>query len=171
MFDITRLSADEMYVHQNDLVTLLQDAVDGGASVGFLAPLSSEAAAAYWERITREVADGERLILAASDNGHIVGSVQLALAMPPNGAHRAEVQKLLVHRAHRRAGIATALMNAVELAAKDAQRSLLVLDTQSGSDAERLYERLGYTRAGIIPYYALSSAGTYTDTVIFYRLI
>jgi ribosomal protein S18 acetylase RimI-like enzyme len=99
----------------------------------------------------------------------LVGTVQLALATKPNGRHRGEVQKLLVHTTARRRGIAQKLLDAIERAALEAGRSLLVLDTEQGSDAERLYRRAGYSEAGVIPRFAATTAGPLTATVIFYK--
>ena len=149
---------------------LLQDAVHSGASVGFLAPLSAEDAERYWAQVLQDVQDQTRILLAVREGDEVLGAVQLALDAPPNGRHRAEVQKLFVHTAHRRQGIARALMAALEVAARKAGRTLLVLDT-SGDEASELYLHLGYQRAGVIPQYALSSDGILAATQIFYRLL
>jgi GNAT superfamily N-acetyltransferase len=151
------------------LIGLLQDAVDSGASVGFLAPLSDVDAHQYWTKIFAQVSQKGRIVLAAIYEGAIVGSVQLELASMPNAWHRAEVQKLLVLQSWRRLGIGQALMTAIEQAARQERRQLLVLDTRLGDAAERLYARMGYMRVGVIPKFALSSAGTLDTTVIFYR--
>jgi acetyltransferase len=151
------------------LITLLQDAVDGGASVGFLAPLSDADACQYWTQVFFEIGQRNRIVLAAVQQDQVVGSVQLALGTMPNALHRAEVQKLLVRRSHRRHGIGQALMAAVEEAARQAGRHLLVLDTRLGDDAQRLYTRMGYLQVGVIPQFARSSTGTLDATVIFYR--
>ncbi len=153
------------------LVALLQDTVASGASVGFLPPLSEEEARDYWQAAFESVADGSRVLLVASDADEIVGSVQLELAMRPNGLHRAEVQKLFVHQSQRRRGIGQALMHAVEQAARERGRSLLVLDTRQSDNAERLYRRLAYQEVGIIPAYALSATGTLDGTVYFYKIL
>jgi GNAT superfamily N-acetyltransferase len=169
--NIDRLSEQQAKVLLPQLADLLQDAVDSGASVGFLPPLTSEAAEDYWAGVLGEVAQGSRILLVASEAAEIMGAAQLELATRQNALHRAEVQKLLVHRRFRKRGIARLLMSAVESAARDAGRTLLVLDTQRGSAAEQLYAKYGYTRAGIIPQYARSGAGTLDDTVLFYRLL
>jgi len=176
VFTIERLGAAELTHHHADLAALLINVVEGGSSVGFIAPLSEETADAFWGKIGAEVDAGKRLVLAAiegdSDNQHIVGCVHLALAAPLNGTHRAEVQKLLVHSLHRQKGIATALMTAIEDAARGLGKSLLVLDTESGSTADGLYERWGFVRSGVIPQYAQNSTGTaLIDTVIYYKLV
>ena len=153
------------------LSRLLQDSVHGGASVGFLAPLPPENAERYWEQVLQQVQERTRLLLAVREGDEVVGAVQLALATPQNGRHRAEVQKLFVHTAHRRQGIAKALLTALETAAREAGRTLLVLDTITGSDAAKLYPQLGYQSAGVIPQYALSGDGVLEATQIFYRLL
>jgi acetyltransferase len=168
---IEQLSEEQARAVLPQLVRLLQDTVNNGSSVGFLPPLASETAQAYWLETAQEVAQGKRLLLVASEGGEVVGTVQLALVMKENGLHRAEVQKLLVDTRFRRRGIAGALMNAVEMAALEAGRTLLVLDTEEGSTAESLYERCGYTRSGVIPRYARNAAGSFISTVVFYRLL
>ena len=104
-------------------------------------------------------------------SGEVVGTVQVILRQPDNQPHRADVAKMLVHRRMRRRGIAAALLHAAEDAAREAGKSLLVLDTVTGSDAERLYTRLGWQRVGVIPNYALWPQGGYCDTTIFYKRI
>jgi acetyltransferase len=168
---IDRLSERQAKVLLPQLTALLQDAVDSGASVGFLPPLTSEVASDYWAGAFREVAQGSRILLVASETGEIMGAVQLELATRQNALHRAEVQKLFVHRRFRNRGIARSLMSAVESAAREARRTLLALDTQRGSAAEQLYAKYGYTRAGVIPQYARSADGMLHDTVLFYRLL
>ena len=153
------------------LVALLQDAVHHGSSVGFLPPLASETAEAYWLETLSEVGQGKRILLVAGEGGEVKGSVQLALATRQNGLHRAEVQKLLVHTRFRNRGVARSLMAAAEESARAAGRTLLVLDSEQGSTAERLYERCGYTRAGVIPRYALAADGSLITTVVFYKLL
>lgn len=176
MFVVELLEAADIDLHRADLLALLTDAVNGGASVNFIAPLSPKIGHNFWDKVRGEVANQTRVVLAAVDktqaHGQIIGCVHLALATTPNGAHRAEVQKLLVHSQHRQKGIGGALMEAAESRARSLGRSLLVLDTESGSTAERLYQRQGFVRSGIIPQYALNHSGTHLiDTVIYYKLI
>lgn len=151
------------------LIALLQDVVDGGASVGFLPPLSVQRAEQYWLGVLRGLAGGYRILLVANEDSKLIGAVQLELATKENALHRAEVQKLIVHNGYRRMGVGRALLSAVADAARAADRTLLVLDTERGSAAEELYERCGYTRAGIIPQFALTAGGTLIDTVVFFR--
>jgi acetyltransferase len=165
------LSERQAKVLISQLTDLLQDAVDSGASIGFLPPLATEVADEYWAGVLREVAQGSRILLVASEGAEIMGAAQIELANRQNALHRAEAQKLFVHRRFRNRGIARLLMSAIESAAREAGRTLLTLDTQRGGAAERLYEKCGYTRAGIIPQYALGADGALHDTVVFYRLL
>jgi GNAT superfamily N-acetyltransferase len=153
------------------LADVLLDCVDGGASVGFMQPLPRAKALAFWENALASAARGERIVLVAEDmdSGTIVGTVQVVLAMPDNQPHRADVAKMQVHRSARRRGLGEALMRAAEAAARAADKTLLVLDTVTGSDAERLYARLGWQRVGEIPGYALWPQGGLCSTTVFYR--
>lgn len=167
-----RLSADEIRAEKRRLVELLRDAVDNGASINFIAPLDTDIANAYWERVAGEVESGARVVVIAEEGVQIVGCVHLALATQPNGQHRAEVQKVLTHSSARRRGIATTLMTAIEHEALSIGRFLLVLDTERDSSGEKLYERVGYVRAGIIPKFARNHDGSaLIDTVLFYKLL
>ena len=150
------------------LARVLIDSVDGGASVGFMHPLSLENALAFWRGIAGDVEHGARALLVAEDQSGILGTVQIVLDQPENQPHRADISKMLVHRRARRRGIGAALMHAAEAVARDCGKSLLVLDTASG-DAERLYARLGWILVGLIPDYALWPAGGFCDTSVFYR--
>lgn len=163
---ITALTAGQFH----ELCALLADSVEGGASVGFLSPLSLEKAGEYWRMVADALPSGLALFIA-EDTGSIVGSVQLAPCARENGLHRAEIQKLFVLRSHRGRGIATQLMHAAQTHALSLGRTLLVLDTHEGSKAQALYEHLGWARAGSIPDYAASPDGTLHGTVIFYKRI
>jgi GNAT superfamily N-acetyltransferase len=151
------------------LADLLVDCVEGGASVSFMHPLSRERAARFWRRVASGVAAGERALLVAEDALGICGTVQLVLDLPENQPHRADLAKMLVHRRARRQGLAAALMRAAESMALDCGRTLLVLDAVTGGDAERLYERLGWTRVGVVPRFALMPDGAFCSTTYFYR--
>jgi ribosomal protein S18 acetylase RimI-like enzyme len=154
------------------LVALLRDVVDGGASVGFLPPLGTAEAGAYWRGVEETVAAGTRIVLAARDGeGSIVGSAQLALETRPNGRHRAEVMKVMVLGGARRQGIGRALMDALEARARREERTTLVLDTRAGDPSERLYAAAGWTKAGTIPKYARSADGALDASAFYYRLL
>jgi GNAT superfamily N-acetyltransferase len=150
------------------LCQLLQDSVHGGASVGFMAPLADAEAEAYWRKIFGQLGP-ELWLWVAEDGDHVVGSVQLAPCVKPNGRHRAELQKLFVHSAHRGSGIARRLLEAAEEAARASGLTLLVLDTLQGSAAETIYPRLGWSRVGAVPDYAQSPFGGLHPTVFFYK--
>jgi acetyltransferase len=150
-------------------VELLRDVVNGGASVGFLDPLSDDEAAEYWDDVFDDVEARDRLLFVVRDGDRVLGSVQLAIPPKPNARHRAAVEKLLVHSTVRRQGFGMALMRAGEDAAIALGRTLVVLDTRAGDPAGRLYEQLGYVRAGVIPGYALSTTGRPQATAIYYR--
>lgn len=169
MYEIRTVAPEQLDEYAASFVALLQDAVDSGASVGFVPPLDDDAARRYWAGVRAALGTGHRVLLAAVEQGAILGAVQLDLAAMPNAGHRAEVMKLMVHRAARRRGIGRALMLALEDAARRAGRRLIVLDTRPGDSAEQLYVALGYARAGVIPRYALSAAGTLDATVYMYR--
>jgi GNAT superfamily N-acetyltransferase len=151
------------------LADLLVDSVDSGASVGFMHPLAPARAQAFWRRVADGVAAGARALLVAEDDTGIVGTVQLVLDQPDNQPHRADLAKMLVHPRARRKGLGAALMLAAEELARDSGKTLLVLDTVTGSDAERLYARLGWVRVGEIPDYALLAHGGLWGTTVFYK--
>jgi GNAT superfamily N-acetyltransferase len=167
--EIQRLNVDEARAALAQLVELLRDVVHDGASVGFLRPLADDVAERYWREVLRDVSDGSKMLFVAIREGAIVGSAQLALCMRPNGLHRAEVQKLLVHTRARRRHVGTALMAAIDCEARAARRTLLVLDTEPGKPAETMYTRLGWTRVGEIPDFARSPEGEMRGTAFFYR--
>jgi GNAT superfamily N-acetyltransferase len=154
------------------LADVLIDCVEGGASVSFMWPLPHHKALAFWQGVIDSARRGERVLLVAEDGaGQVHGTVQVVLAVPDNQPHRGEVAKMLVHRRARRCGLGAALMRAAENAAREARRTLLVLDTVTGSDAERLYTRLGWQRLGVIPGYALWPNGGLCDTTYFYKAL
>jgi len=151
------------------LVELLQDAVASGASVGFLAPLSTKDARNYWAEALEEVGQGMRVILIATANHDVAGCVQLLLSSTANARHRAQVQKLLVHQRARRHGLGRELLGAIEKMAVAKGRSLLVADTPTGGAGEKLYTAASYARVGAIPRYLRGPDGNFHATTIFYR--
>lgn len=167
-WEIVRADGVFMREHFDGFCELLRDVVDGGASVNFVAPLDVAIACAFWEKAAADVVSGQRIVLAAVADEQVVGCAHLVPAMTPNGHHRAEVQKVLVHSAYRRQGIAQTLMAAIEAEAHAIGRWLLVLDTEEGSGAEAFYERLGYIRAGGTPEFALSADSTAYRANVYY---
>jgi GNAT superfamily N-acetyltransferase len=168
-FRIREADADPAII--GGLADVLMDCVEGGASVSFMAPLDRNRAVAFWRGAFDSASRGERVVLIAEDaaTDRVVGTVQVFLAMPDNQPHRAEIAKLLVHRDARCRGLGRALMRAAEDVARVRGRTLLVLDTATGGDAERLYARLGWQQCGVIPGYALLPHGGLCDTTLFYR--
>ncbi len=152
----------------DELADVLIDCVEGGASVSFMHPLSRDRAAAFWRRVARDVTAGERALLVAEDAHGLCGTVQLVLDQPENQPHRAELSKMLVRRRVRRQGLGAALMRAAEATALECGKTLLVLDT-ANPEAERLYERLGWQRVGVIPGFALLPRGGLCGTTFYYR--
>jgi acetyltransferase len=168
---IERLTAASFATHRDALATLLVDAVEGGASVGFVLPITRETALAWVDGLASSIADGSRIVWLASDAGQPLGTVQIELAMKQNGRNRAEVQKLLVLRSARRMGIARALMATLEDTAQELARGLLFLDTEAGSAAEDFYRTLGWQYAGGLPDYACSPDGVWAANAIYYKTL
>jgi GNAT superfamily N-acetyltransferase len=150
------------------LADVLIDVVEGGASVSFMYPFTRDKAIAFWRGVAKGVEAGERAIVVAQDEQGICGTAQLILSLPENQPHRADLAKMLVHRRARRRGIGAAVLRAAEDAARALGKTLLVLDTAS-QDAERLYERAGWIKVGVIPDYALMPDGAFCDTIVYYR--
>jgi GNAT superfamily N-acetyltransferase len=170
MSDVRILSAPEAERERDALAEVLADCVAGGASVSFMAPFPPAEAHAWWGGVIESVAADDTVLFGAYVDGALVGTVQLGLDVPPNQPHRADVKKLLVHRRARGRRLGRALMEALEAEARRRGLTLLTLDTASEA-AERVYEGLGYTRAGVIPGYALWPQGGPCDTTIFWKAL
>jgi len=168
---IETLGADAYAAAIPDLAALLVDAVAGGASVNFLEGLDATTAAGWWEARSASVAEGEitALVARAPGSDRIVGSTLLIRARQPNGPHRAEIGKVLVHRDARRRGLARALMTSAERLARDDGRWLLHLDTQTGSAAEAMYRALGWRDVGVMPWHSLSVDGLPMNKNFFWK--
>ena len=169
---IRTLSPAEAETLREPLIDLLVDAVESGASVNFVWPMTRQKAENWWAGALESHARGERVILVAEASGKLVGSVQLIYPGQENQAHRGDVGKLLVHTGARRRGLGAALMQAVEAEAKARGRTLLVLDTEGGGAGDRLYERLGWTRFGVVPDYAMRADNSgLADCAFFYKAL
>ncbi|MFI9154987.1 GNAT family N-acetyltransferase [Streptomyces sp. NPDC053367] len=166
---VIRLDASQMASVTGELAQLLADAVDSGASVGFLAPMDAADALTWWRERAAAVAAGQLAVWAAYVGDRLVGTVSLAFPGKPNSRHRAELVKLMVHRDARGRGLGRTLLTTAEEAAAAAGITLLHLDTETDSPAERLYRSAGWTRAGVIPDYAASPAGVLCGTTIYYK--
>lgn len=165
---LPRLEAREI----EELGDVLIDCVEGGASVSFMWPMTRAKADAFWRGVAAGVGRGERLLYVAEDGaGRIVGTVQVVLAQPENQPHRGDVAKMLVHRRARRGGLGAALLAAAEAGARAAGKTVLVLDTVTGAEGERLYVRGGWQRCGVIPDYALMPDGRLCATTVFYKAL
>jgi ribosomal protein S18 acetylase RimI-like enzyme len=167
--EIRPLSASQK--SRSTLGEILVEVVASGGSVSFMHPLASNVAEAFWESSLAAADRGERIVLGAFDGEVLAGTVSLLLDCPPNQPHRAEIAKLMVRVSHRGHGIGSALMRTAEDLATKQGRTLLVLDTATEDGAAALYERLGFTRAGEIPDYALKPHGGLTGTIIFWKRI
>lgn len=167
------VGADGVGRYLSELVEALREAVEDGASVGFLPPLGVDEARRYWEGVIGALREGSRVLLVArsANDGVLLGTVQLDLAMRANGRHRAEVSRLLVRRAAQRRGVARTLMAALEDEARRIGRTTLVLDTRQGDPSERLYQSMGWQVVGAIPQYARSADGSLAATVLYYKLL
>ena len=169
--EIRRLDATGIIEHVDALAAVLVDCVAGGASVSYMSPFTQAQGREVFEAGAEDTKQGRRLLLAAFADGELVGTVQVVLALPPNQPHRAEIAKLLVHRSGRGRGIAQLLMEHAEVEARTEGKTLLVLDTVTGDAAERLYERMGWNRVGVIPGYALYPDGRPCDTTVFWKTL
>jgi len=169
MANVISFSADEALEHAGPLAELLMDAVESGASVGFLPPLGRSDALEYWQGVAAAMSKGSRILLVVMEDGMLQASVQIDLEKRANGNHRAEVMKLFVHRRARRRGLAKVLMAEAEAMAQRLGRTLLIMDTRQGGEAEKMCESLGYVRYGEVPGYARSGDGRLHTTVFFYR--
>jgi GNAT superfamily N-acetyltransferase len=167
------LSAEEVPNAIPRLAEILIDAVAAGAGVSFMHPLSQSDAEHYWRSQIVDVASGKGFIFVCEDGkaGEIAGTVMLQRPWAPNQPHRADVAKLLVHRQHRRKGVASALMLAVEEKAKALGLKLITFDAVAGGGAETFYRTMGYTPAGVIPDYAYSGDGKLDATMFFYKTL
>ena len=171
-FSLRTLSRDDILHHLPALSDILASCVNGGASVSFMLPFSQQTATTFWQHVANSVAAGERIVLAALDaEERPVGTVQLITSQPENQPHRADVAKLLVHQNARRLGIANALMAELEQTARRVGKTVLVLDTATGSGAEQFYARCGWEKVGEIPRDALMPDGEMTATSLFYKFL
>ena len=168
-FEITVLDAPVAATALDQLAEVLVDCVEGGASVSFMSPFSHAEALAFFRKVAASVASKDTVLLAATLDGRIVGTVQLGLDTPPNQPHRADIKKMLVHRSARSRGIGAALMARVEDEARRHGRWLLVLDTVPGESGHRLYLRSGWSQSGTIPDFALFPDGRFCDTAIMWK--
>ncbi|GAX49084.1 GNAT family N-acetyltransferase [Streptomyces olivochromogenes] len=171
MTTVSRLDAQRLRASAGELAELLVDTVEGGASIGFLAPLERAKAVAWWEERVDSVSAGRLAVWVAHTADRILGTVSLVFPDKPNSRHRAELVKLMVHRDGRGQGLGRVLLTTAEHAAATAGITLLHLDTETDSPAESLYRSAGWTRLGAIPDYAATPSGELCPTTIFYKRV
>ncbi|TBR38254.1 GNAT family N-acetyltransferase [Marinomonas agarivorans] len=165
------LKLEKLTNYIDELVVLLCDSVDSGASIGFLPPMSELEAKGYWMSVQENMDAHNTILLIVKNDGQVIGSVQLSLSSKSNALHRCEIEKLMVLSDFQRQGVATLLMQGAEKVAAAWQRELIVLDTRTDDNAYHLYKKLGYKEAGDIPNYAKSASGDFDSTTIFYKEI
>ncbi len=163
------LDAGEIESRLSELADILVDAVANGASVNFLAGFSHDQAKTFWRAQIPAIADHKAQLLVAEEDGRLVGTVLLMFAHQPNAPHRAEIGKMLVHSSMRRRGLGRHLLTAAENAARQANRTLLMLDTESGSAGDRLYRSCGWIPVGGVPGHAFRPDGRLAETTVFYK--
>ncbi|MEU2732157.1 GNAT family N-acetyltransferase [Streptomyces griseoviridis] len=169
---VRRVGSAELHARVDALAELLVDTVEGGASIGFLAPLDRQAALAWWRERAEGVAAGRLAVWVAEDDGNrVLGTVGLDFPDKPNSRHRAELVKLMVHRDARGRGLGRTLLAAAEESAASTGVTLLHLDTETDSPAERFYDAAGWTRIGAIPDYAAAPDGVLRPTSIYYKRV
>jgi GNAT superfamily N-acetyltransferase len=169
MTTIHTLDAAETESRLPELAEILVDAVANGASVNFLAGFTHDQAKTFWRSQVQGIANREKQLLVA-DHGHLlVGTAMLMFALQPNASHRAELGKMLVHSSQRRQGIGRRLLTAAETAARDSGRTLLMLDTETGSGGDLLYQSRGWIEVGRVPNHAFRPDGRLATTTIFYK--
>jgi GNAT superfamily N-acetyltransferase len=166
---IRKLTAAEADAQQSELADVLVDAVAHGASVNFMTGFMHDEALAFWRGQIDGVASGDRSLLVASDGRSIVGTVIVYFMQQPNQPHRAEIGKMLVHSSLRRQGLGRRLLEAAEAEALAAGRTLLMLDTETGSAGDKLYRACGWIEFGKVPGHAYRPGGELATTTFFYK--
>ncbi len=168
---IRSLDAAETEARLGELSSILVDAVAHGASVNFLAGFSHEEGRAFWRGQMPGLARGEKQLLVGDDGQRLVGTVMLTFAHQPNAPHRAEIGKMLVLSSARRQGLGRRLLAAAEAAAQAAGRTLLMLDTETGSAGEMLYRSCGWIEVGRVPGHSLTPDGRPAASTVFYKVL
>ncbi len=168
---IRTLDATEAEARLAELSDILVDAVAHGASVNFLAGFSHAEGQEFWRTQLPGIADGTKRLLVGDDGTRLVATVLLTFAHQPNAPHRAEIGKMLVLSSVRRQGLGRRLLTAAEAVARDAGRTLLLLDTETGSAGDMLYRSCGWTEVGVIPDHAFTTDGRLAATTVFYKVL
>ena len=137
-------------------------------ALGLAAPLTRERASADWLATAARLDPKNRVMLGVHADGALVGTVQIVRAAVENGAHRAEIVRFAVRADVRGRGVGRALLEAAVGRARTMGISLLWLATHADTDSDRIYERLGWTRLGVMPGYARRPDGAIVDNVFYY---
>ena len=166
---IRPLAAEEAEARLSELADILVDAVEHGASVNFMAGFSRDEGRAFWRKQLADIAAGEKLLFVGERDGRLVATVLLTYAPQPNAPHRGEIGKMLVLSSERRQGLGRRLLVAAEEAALAAGRTLLMLDTESGSAGDKLYRSCGWREYGRVPDHAYRPDGRLAETTMFYK--
>lgn len=168
---VRRIEAAETAARIDELAAILVDAVAHGASINFMAGFATGDGRAFWRSQLQGIDRGEKHLFVADDGERLLGTVMLMLAQQPNAPHRAEVGKMVVVSSARRQGLGRSLLAAAEQAARAAGRTLLVLDTESGSAGEGLYRACGWTQFGRVPDHSFRPDGRLAETTFFYKAL
>ena len=166
---IRTLDAAEAQARLGELADILVDAVAHGASVNFMAGFAREGALFFWRNQLPGLAADEKRLFVGDDGRRLVATALLMFAQQPNQPHRAEIGKMLVLAAARRQGLGRRLLAAAEQTAREQGRTLLMLDTESGSAGDLLYRSCGWTEFGRVPGHAFKPDGRLAETTFFYK--
>jgi GNAT superfamily N-acetyltransferase len=168
---IRALDAVEAEARLGELADILVDAVAHGSSVNFMAGFSHDDGRAFWRGQLPGIAGGEKILFVGDDGERLVATVLLMFAPQPNAPHRAEIGKMLVHSSMQRQGLGRRLLAAAEQATRQSGRTLLLLDTATGSAGERLYRKCGWTELGTMQGHSFTPDGQLAPATFFYKAL
>jgi GNAT superfamily N-acetyltransferase len=168
---IRALDVAEAEARLAELADILVDAVAHGSSVNFMSGFSHDEARAFWRNQLPGIGNGEKILFVGDDGEKLVATVLLMFAPQPNAPHRAEIGKMLVHSSMQRQGLGRRLLATAEQAARQSGRTLLILDTATGSAGERLYRKTGWTELGTMPGHSFTPDGRLAPATFFYKAL
>lgn len=169
--DVRRLDRDDALALLPELAALHLDAIHSGSAMGFLEPVDPGDLDLHWRETAAELDGCERVLVGAWLDGALVGTAQLERSAPRNARHRGEIQRVAVSSASRGRGVGRALMAALEAEARAVGIELLYLTTHDDIGAARFYERIGWTKAGVVPRYSARPDGTLAPGAFYYRVL
>jgi GNAT superfamily N-acetyltransferase len=167
--EIRELTGDEVRAAADELGRLLLDAHASNMALGLSGPLTSEHAREIWVETAGRLHPERRVLLAALEEGVVVGTVQVARAEAENGSHRAEIVRLAVRGDRRGSGIGKALLDAATERARALGLRLLWLTTHAETGSDRFYDAVGWSRLGVLPAYSARPDGTLAGGAFYYR--